>query len=157
ATIVLLAALPTVPARAAAPEITVPPTEQVEEVLGQTPLGTLPTGELTEKLSELPSLEGVEPATLEKAIKEVIELLTGEGATLEQLLGGEGAKDLQEKLTEALGPLAGKLEEILGGNPLTKLEEALKGTPVGELLSKLLSGSSEPKALVEQILSAINP
>jgi hypothetical protein len=158
ATVAALAALPTAGAGAAgAPQVSVPPAAQVEEVLGQTPVGSLPTGELTEKLSELPGLEGIEPATLEKVVKEVIEALTGNGATLEQLLGSEGAEELQEKLTEALGPLAGKLEELLGGTPLTKLEEALEGTPVGELISKLLSGSSEPKALIEQILSGINP
>jgi hypothetical protein len=160
ATVAALAALPTASAGAAGvggPQITVPPTAQVEEVLGQTPLGSLPTGELTEKLSELPGLEGIEPVTLERVVKEVIEALTGNGATLEQLLGGEGAKELQEKLIEALGPLAGKLEELLGGTPLAKLEEALAGTPVSELLSELLSGSSEPKALIEQVLSGINP
>jgi len=157
ATIALLAALPTAAAGGATPSVTVPPTEQVEEALGQTPIGSLPTSGLTEKLSEAPSLGGLEPATVEKAIKEVIETLAGKGATLEELLGGEGAKQLQEKLTEALGPLAGKLEELLGGEPLAKLEEALKGTPVGELISQLLSGSGEPAALLEQILSGINP
>src|SRR5947209_16218197 len=76
ATIALLAALPTAAASGAgagAPSVTVPPTEQVEEVLGQTPLGSLPTDELTKKLSEAPALGGLEPATLETAIKEVIE------------------------------------------------------------------------------------
>jgi hypothetical protein len=157
ATVALLAALPTAAASGVAPQVTVPPTEQLEEVLGQTPLGSLPTAELSEKLSQLPSLEGIEPATLEKALKEAIETLTGKGATLEELLSEKGAEELREKLTEALGPLAGKLEELLGGNPLAKLEEALKGTPVGELISKLLSGSAEPKALIEQILAGINP
>ena len=161
ATLVLavLAALPTVPTSAgASPQVSVPPTEQVEQLLGETPLGALPSTELTEKLSELPSFEGIEPGALEKAIKEVIESLTGEGRTLEELLGGgEAAKQLSEKLGEALGPLKPQLEALLGGDPQQKLEEALGSSTVSELLAKLLSGSTEPQVLLEQILQAIGP
>lgn len=159
ATAVLLAALPTAPARAGtSPAVSLPPTEQVEEVLGQTPLGSLPTAELTKKLAELPAFEGVEAAALEKAIKEVVEALTSKGKSLEELLGGgEGAQLLQEKLEQALGVLTPQLEALLGGNPQQKLAEALESANVSELISKLLSGSSEPQVLVEQVLSALGP
>jgi hypothetical protein len=136
----------------------VPPTEQVEALLGQTPLESLPTGELTEKLAGLPAFEGVEAGALEKAVKEVVELLKGKGGNLEELLkGGEGATLLKEKLAEALGPLASKLEEMLGGNPQAKLEEVLSSLPINELLGKLLSGSGEPQALLQQILATLTP
>ena len=77
--------------------MSLPPAEQVEQLLGETPLGSLPTAELTERLSELPSFEGIEPGALEKAIKEVVEALSGEGKTLEELLGGgEAANQLRK-------------------------------------------------------------
>jgi hypothetical protein len=155
-TVAALAALPA--ADAAGTQVSVPPTEQVESLLGKTPLESLPTAELTEKLSGLPALEGVEAGALEKAVKEVIELLKGKGGDLEELLkGGEGATLLKEKLTEALGPLGSKLEQLLGGNPQVKLEEILSSLGIKELLGKLLSGSGEPQALIQQILSALTP
>ncbi|HXB16108.1 MAG TPA: hypothetical protein VNV44_10250 [Solirubrobacteraceae bacterium] len=159
ATVVLLAALPTAPAHAGtSPAVSLPPTEQVEQVLGQTPLGSLPTAELTKKLSELPAFEGVEAAALEKALKEVVEALTSKGKSLEELLGGgEAAQLLQEKLEQALGVLTPQLEALLGGNPQQKLTEALESTNVSELISKLLSGSSEPQVLIEHVLSALGP
>jgi hypothetical protein len=155
----VLAALPTVPTSAgASPQVSVPPTEQVEQLLGETPLGSLPTAELTEKLSELPAFEGIEPGALQTALKEVIEALSGEGKTLEELLGGsEGAKQLSEKLGEVLGLLKPQLEELLGGDPQQKLEEALSSSTVSELLAKLLGESPEPQVLLEQILQAIGP
>jgi hypothetical protein len=155
----VLAALPTVPASAgASPQVSVPPNEQVEQLLGETPLGSLPTAELTEQLSELPAFEGIEPGALETAVREVIEALSSEGKTLEELLGGgEGAEQLAEKLSEALGLLKPQLEELLGGDPQQKLEEALGSSSVSELLAKLLGGSTEPQVLLEQILQAIGP
>jgi hypothetical protein len=157
ATIALLALIPTVQAQASAPTITVPPTAEVESLLGQTPLGTLPTGKLAEELSQLKGLEGIEPAALQEALTKLIGELAGKGATLEELLGGnEAATKLRERLVELLGPLASHLEELLGGNPQAKLTEVLESAGVSEILGKLLSGSPEPQVLIEQILHSLS-
>jgi hypothetical protein len=157
ATIALLALIPTVQAQASAPTVTVPPTGEVESLLGQTPLGTLPTGQLAEELSHLNGLEGIEPTALKEALTKLIGELAGKGATLEELLGGnEAATMLRERLVELLGPLASHLEELLGGNPQAKLTEALESAGVSEILGKLLSGSSEPQVLIEQILHSLS-
>jgi hypothetical protein len=155
--IALLALIPTVQAQASAPTITVPPTGEVESLLGQTPLGTLPTGQLAEELSQLKGLEGIEPAALKEALTKLIGELAGEGATLEELLGGnEAATKLRERLVELLGPLASHLEELLGDNPQAKLTEVLESAGVSEILGKLLSGSPEPQVLIEQILHSLS-
>ncbi|MCW3034544.1 MAG: hypothetical protein JWM60_2889 [Solirubrobacterales bacterium] len=158
ATIALLALIPTVQARAGAPAITLPPTGEVESLLGQTPLGTLPAGRLAEVLSQLEGLEGIEPAALDEALTKVIGELAGKGATLEELLGGnEAVTMLRERLVELLGPLGTHLEELLAGNPQAKLTEALEAAGVSEIIGKLLSGSAEPQVLIEQILQSLSP
>jgi hypothetical protein len=161
ATIAALSLVPTAGARTGAPSVTLPPAGEVESVLGQTPLGSLTAGKLAEALSQaegLEGVEGVEPGALQEALEKVIAELTGKGATLGELLkGGEGAAKLEEALDEVLGPLASKLNEVLGGNPRQKLEEALGGTPVGELIGKLLEGSPEPQDVIAQILQALGP
>lgn len=158
AVIALLAALPTVPARASSPSITTPSPAEVESVLGQTPLETLNAEQLALALSQLPGLEGLEAGALKEALTKAVEELVGKGATLEELLrGGEAASILQEKLAEALGLLAPQLEELLGGDPQAKLDEALESAGVSELLGKLLGSSPEPQALIAQILAALNP
>jgi hypothetical protein len=156
-TIVLLSLLPTAPAGAATPTVTAPPTEQVEEVLGQTPVGTLNPTELAETLSHVEGFEGVPSVQLKEALEKVIDDLSGEGGVLSQLLGSERASELKAKLDETLGPLATKLEELLHGNPTQKIEEALGSTGPSEVIGKLLSGSSEPQQVIEQVIQALGP
>jgi hypothetical protein len=157
ATIALLGLVPTVQAQTGTPTVTVPPTEQVETLIGQTPLGSLPAGQLTEALSQLEGLEGIQPATLKEALTKVIAELTAKGATLEELLGGgEAAKGLREKLDELVGPVAAQLEALAGENSQSKLAEALESVNVTELLGKLLGGSAEPQALLQQVLQALS-
>jgi hypothetical protein len=158
ATIVLLALVPTVQAQTSVPTVTVPPPAQVESVLAQTPLGSLPAGQLTEALSHLEGLEGIQPATLEEALTKLIAELTSKGATLEGLLGSnEAAKTLREKLDELVGPVAAHLEEVLGENTQAKLTEALSSANVSELLGRLLGGSTEPQTVIQQVLQALGP
>lgn len=158
ATIGLLSLLPTATAQAGTPAVTVPPASDVEAVLEQTPLGALTAGKLAEVLAQVKGLEGLEPGKLKEALEKVIAELSAKGATLEELLkGGGGASKLEEKLHEVLGPLASKLEELLGGNPRKELEEALGSTNVSEIVGKLLGGSPEPQALIAQILQALGP
>ncbi len=156
-TIVLLSLLPTARARAATPTVTVPPTEQVEAALGQTPVGTLNPTELAETLSHAKGFEGLPPVQLREALERVIADLSGEGGVLSQLLGHEKASELETKLDETLGSLATKLEEMLHGNPTQKIGEALGSAGPGEVIGKLLNGSSEPQKLIEQILQALGP
>jgi hypothetical protein len=160
ATVVMLAMLPTAaPAQASStPTISTLPIGQVESVLGQTPLSTLgdPT-QVAEVLSQLEGLQNIEPGKLQQALTKLVEGLTGEGATLETLLGSEASSLLKEKLDAVLGPLAAHLEELLGGNPLTKLTEALNSAGPTEVIGQLLSGSSDPQELISQILSSLNP
>lgn len=153
----VLALLPTARARASSPAVTLPPTEQVESVLGATPVGTLPAGKLAETLSRLEGFEGLPVTRLREALERLISELSGEGATLEELLHGEGAAKLEAALDEILTPLGLKLDDLLGGEPRGRLEEALASTPVSEVLGKLLSGSAEPQALLEQVLHALSP
>jgi hypothetical protein len=130
ATFALLAVLPTVPARASTPSLTAPSQAQVDSLLGQVPLDKLNAGQLSEVLSQLPDLSGLQGIPLQEALDKVIEKLLGEGATLEQLLGS---------------------------NPLGKVTEALQSTDPSEVIAKLLGSSSDPQALIETILSALNP
>lgn len=154
----MLAALPTAPARAAAPSISGLPSGEVEEVLGQTPLSDLNVPELAEVLAQLHGFEGINLATAKKAIEEAIDVLKGEGATLEELLnGGKSISSIEGKLKSALGPLSGLLETLLGGNPATKITEALGSTDVTELLGKQLGAAAEPEKLIAQLLGALNP
>lgn len=157
ATIGLLALIPTARAQAGTPAVTVPPAEAVEAALAGTPLGSLPTEKLAEAISELQGLEGAEPQKLQETLEKLIEGLTS-GTTLGELLGGgESLTGFQEKLEELLGPLSSKLEELLGGNPAAKLSEALQSAGAGEVLGKLLELSSEPQALIAQLLGALGP
>lgn len=151
ATLTLLALLPTASSAASAPSVTLPPSGEVESLLAKTPLGTLTAGKLAEVLAQAPGLEHVESATLEQAVEKVLAQLTAKGATLEELLHGEGAAKLEQTLHELLGPLGG----LLGTNPRAKIEEALSSTPAGELIGKLLGGSPEPQALLAQILQSL--
>lgn len=153
-----LGLIPAAGAKASTPTVTLPPTGEVEALLGKTPLGPLSAGKLAEVLSRLPGLEGVESAKLEEALEKTIAELKAKGATLEALLdGGEGASTLEQKLREVLGPLAGKLAELLGGEPSVKLKEALEHGDVAEILGQLLGGSAEPQTLLTQIIEAIGP
>jgi hypothetical protein len=157
-TFAALAVLPTEPAQASTPTVTVPSPSELEAALGKTPLQTLNRQQLAEDLSHLPAFEGLEAAKLEEALGKTIEALLGKGANLEELLkGGEGATILREKLKEVLGLLEPQLETLLGGNPRSKLAEALQSSGAKELLGKLLSGSPEPQALIGQILAALGP
>ena len=157
AAIGLLALIPTARAQAGTPTVTVLPAEEVEALLAGTPLGSLPTEKLAEAISELQGLEGAEPQKLQETLQKLIEGLTS-GTTLGELLGGgESPTGFQEKLEGLLGPLSLKLEELLGGNPAAKLSEALQSAGAGEVLGKLLELSSEPQALVAQLLGALGP
>jgi hypothetical protein len=157
ATFALLAVLPTVPARASTPSLTAPSQAQVDSLLGQVPLDKLNAGQLSEVLSQLPDLSGLQGLPLQEALDKVIEKLLGEGATLEQLLGSETTTTLSSTLKEVVGLLGTPLETLLGGNPLGKLTEALQSTDPSEVIAKLLGSSSNPQALIETILSALNP
>jgi hypothetical protein len=158
ATVALLALLPTVPARAASmPSVTVPSQAQIDSLLGQTPLDKLDTGQLSEVLSQLPDFSGLQGVPLQEALDKVIETLLGEGADLEQLLGGEASTRLSSTLKEVLGLLGPQLEALLGSNPLSKLTGALQSTDPSEVVAKLLGSSSDPQALIGEVLSALNP
>jgi uncharacterized membrane protein YgcG len=153
----LLAALPAVPAQASSPSITAISPTGVETLLGQTPLTTLNVGQLTEVLSKLPGLQGVEAGALKEALSEAIETLSEHGGNLQELLSGSGANELQAKLEEALGVLSPVLETLLGGNVVTKLTEALKGEGISSVLGELLGKASQPQSLIAEILGALNP
>jgi hypothetical protein len=158
ATFALLAVLPTVPARASTPpSVTALPPVQVNSLLGEVPLSALDTGQLSDVLSQLPDLSGLQGLQLQEALDKVIETLLGKGATLEQLLGSETTTTLSSTLKEVVGLLGPTLESLLGGNPLGKLTEGLQSGSPSEVVSGLLSGSSDPQALIEKILSALNP
>ncbi|HXD53415.1 MAG TPA: hypothetical protein VN618_01550 [Solirubrobacteraceae bacterium] len=125
----MLALIPTAGAQAGTPAVTVPPAEAVEAALAGTPLGSLPPEQLAEAISELQGLEGAEPQKLQETLQKLIESLTS-GTTL---------------------------GELLGGNPVAKLSEALQSAGAGEVVGKLLELSSEPQALIAQLLGALGP
>jgi hypothetical protein len=152
-----LAALPTGAAQASSPAIAPISTEQVEAVLGQTPLSTLESGQLVGILSRVPGLEGVNAGELKEALEKALSTLTSHGGNLQELLSGGGATDLKASLEEALGPLSGLLSTLLGGNPLTKLTEALKTENVQGVLGELLGKATQPQQLIGDILAAIDP
>jgi hypothetical protein len=153
-----LAALPTASAGAAAPSISPVPPVQIEEALAETPLSAVNLSQLVEALGKLQGLSGLEPAVIEAALTETIETLREENATVGELLEpAETAPILEARLKEALGPLAGLLATLLGGNPTTKLEEALESSDPRTLLGELLGKSPEPEKLIEEILSALDP
>jgi hypothetical protein len=157
ATFALLAVLPTVPARASTPSVTALSPAAVNSLLGQTPLDTLDTGQLSGVLSQLPDLSGLQGVPLQEALDKVIQTLLGEGATLEQLLGSGTTTTLSSTLKEVVGLLGPTLESLVGGNPLGKLTEALQSGNPSEVIGGLLGGSTDPQALIEKILSALNP
>jgi hypothetical protein len=158
AAIGVLAALPTAPASASSPSITALPPVDVETLLSETPLTALNTQQLSSVLSSLPGFGTVDAATLEEALDKTIQELSGKGDTLGELLEPSAVvPTLTNSLKEALGPLAPLLETLLGGNPATKLTEALGGTGGNELIAKLLDASTEPQALIAQILAALSP
>jgi hypothetical protein len=131
---------------------------EVETILTKTPLTAVPVALLSEVLAKLPGLGGVETTKLKEALTKTIETLTAKGGTLGGVLGSsEAVATLETKLKEALGPLSGLLETLLGGNPATKLTEALKSANVTELLGKLLGASAKPEELLGSVLGAANP
>lgn len=155
---VVLAALPSTQASASsaahASSITGVPPAEVEELLGETPLGTIPEQELAQVLSELPGLESLEPSKLQEALTDAIEQLEGEGANLEELLEpGTLVPTLEARLIELIPALG----SLLGGNPSQKLTEALESTTVSKVVAEILESSSNPEALIAQILGALNP
>jgi hypothetical protein len=154
----LLAAVPAATAGATTPSITPIEASQVTSLLNQTPLASLPTAELTGALEGVPQLEGIEAATVQAALTEAIEALKGEGANVGELLGSSGAvTQLVASLTEALGPLAGLIETLLGGNPAAKLTEALGSLNSSDLLDTILGSSAEPERAIEGLLGSLNP
>jgi hypothetical protein len=131
---------------------------EVETILAKTPLSAVPVGLLSEVLAKLPGLGGVETAKLKEALTKTIEALAAKSGTLGGVLGSsETVSTLETQLKEALGPLSGLLETLLGGNPTTKLTEALQSANVTELLGKLLGASAKPEELLGSVLSAANP
>ncbi len=94
ATVAALAALPTASAGAAGRRSGQRASHRTgrRSCSARRPSESLPTGGLTETLSGLPALEGVEPGALEKAVKEVVELLKAKGGNLEELLKAAKAR-----------------------------------------------------------------
>ncbi|HEY1687488.1 MAG TPA: hypothetical protein VGF95_01340 [Solirubrobacteraceae bacterium] len=164
----LLAALPAAPASASGGSATYTaswlPSSEVEQLLGQLPLSSLPIGggsgaispeALIEALEALPAFDGLNTEDLE-ALQSTIEGL-GSGATLE-ILNNPGS--LTSGLEATLKNLLGGLGKLLGGGNSAEeitgeLEKALKGVNVEELLSQLLGSSQSPTALLEELLTLL--
>lgn len=152
----LLAALPTASASAAPPSITAVEAAQVRALLDQVGLGTLGTEELVEALEGLPQLEGINPSVLKEALTGTIEALIAEGADLGELLESPASvAQLEESLKQALGPLSGLLETLLGGNPASKLTEALGSLSSGEVVGSILASSGEPEKVIAEALGSV--
>jgi uncharacterized membrane protein YgcG len=164
ALIALLAAIPTTSADArstsAAPSFTLPasvsglPSGEVEKLLSEIPLGSLNQTQLTELLSKLPGLSGLEPVKLKEALTTTVESLVSKGATLGQLTS---PTEVVPKLEAELNKLIPLLGTVLGGNPTTKLTEALGSLTPSQLLGSLLSSAPKPEQLLGQALAALNP
>jgi uncharacterized membrane protein YgcG len=165
--IALLAAIPTVPASArsttAAPSFTLPasvsglPTSEVEKLLSEIPLASLNATQLTELLSKLPGLGGVEPLKLKEALTTTIEGLVGKGATLGQLTNpAEVLSTLEAQLNKLLS--VPELLSLLKGQSLTTvLTGALGSLNPSQVLGSLLSSASKPEQLIGQVLATLNP
>lgn len=154
----LLAALPVGAARASSPAITPLETTKVESLLGETPLSELETSQLTELLSKLPALDGLQAGKLKEAIEKTVAKLREHGGSLQELLSGsEGAQSLLKELEKSLGLEILGLGTLLGGNPLTKLTEALKSDSPQELLGELLGKAEQPQQLIQDILASLSP
>lgn len=154
----LLAALPVGAARASSPAITPLETTKVESLLGETPLSELETSQLTELLSKLPALDGLQAGKLKEAIEKTVAKLREDGGSLQELLSGsEGAQSLLKELEKSLGLEILGLGTLLGGNPLTKLTEALKSDSPQELLGELLGKAEQPQQLIQDILASLSP
>lgn len=134
---------------------------EVEKLLSGLKIGGL-SGEITPEalakaLASLPALEGLKISGLEESLKTTLEGL-GSGATLSLL---ENPTSLASTVTGLVDKLLSleellKLESLLGGESLQeKLEGALTKVELTELLAKLTGSSSEPAALLEQLLSGL--
>lgn len=154
--VALLAALPVGSARASAPAVTPLEPGQVQSVLGEAPLSSLETSQLTELLAKLPNLGGLEASKVKEALEKAIATLREHGGDLHELLSEGGASDLKAALEEALGGLA-PLLGLLGSDPLTKLTEALGSEDVQQVLGELLGKASHPQELLGDILASLEP
>jgi uncharacterized membrane protein YgcG len=165
--IALLAAIPTTSGGArstsAAPSFTLPasvsglPSGEVEKLLSEIPLGSLNATQLTELLSKLPALGGIEPVKLKEALTTTVESLVGKGATLGQLTNpAEVLPTLETQLNKLLS--VPELLSLLKGQGLTTvLTSALGSLTPSQLLGSLLSSASKPEQLIGQVLAAVNP
>jgi hypothetical protein len=163
---VLVAGLPSSPAQAslsgpvpnvALPEVSGLSANQVQELLAGIPLEDLSATQLSEVLSKLPGLSALPAGQLQSALSTAIEGLAGKGDTLGQLNDpAELVSQLETKLKALLNPL--ELLNLLKGESLgTVLGSGLGSPEPSQLLDGLLSASSNPEQLIEQLLADVNP
>jgi hypothetical protein len=163
----LLAALHAIPANAnttrpatgAQPiNVSALPPAEVQELLSGVPLEDVSATQLGELLAKLPGLAALPSGQLQEALTKAIETLAGKGDTLEAL---SNPSELVPKLEAQLGELLSlpELLSLLGeGQSLATLLSSGLGSPEAtQLLGGLLSTSSNPKQLVEQLLAALSP
>jgi hypothetical protein len=144
------------------PELTTPevsglPTNEVQELLGGIPLNDLSAAQLGEVLSKLPGLGALPAGQLRTALTGTIESLAGKGDTLGQLNNPtELVSKLESVLTTLLSP-QDLLNLLNNGKSLgTVLTGGLGSPEPSQLLDGLLSASSTPKQLIEQVLADVN-
>jgi hypothetical protein len=132
-----------------------------------TPAVDLELGQLAKVIAELSGIDTLPgvgglggQAGLEAALHEALgKLLAGGSLPLgellsPQLLSGELLKAL-EAATHL--PVAELIEGLLHGNAETILDQGLGGVNLSELLGKLVSASSDPTQLLEQLLAGLSP
>jgi hypothetical protein len=149
-------ALPSAPTLAA-PDVSSVSPVAVEELLATVPLADLNAGQLGGLLAQSPGLSGLPAAQLQQALTSSIEMLAGGGATLGQIDNPAGlVPALERRLESLLTPT--QLAALPQGSALTTLlTSALGSANASQLLSGLLGSSSNPEALIERVLTALDP